>query len=150
MVEGRLSAATKAKTVFPAVAKPAARAGRSGPNGYLVDVVRNELVNRGIVSEDQVLRGGCGWSPSTRKPRWTRSRRSEETGRIPARGRTSTPPSPRSNPAMGPSSPCMAVVTLPPSSSTMRPRGISRAVRRSKKAFTLVGALQKDIIEDRL
>ncbi len=59
MVEqGWLSAATKAKTVFPAVAKPVARAGRSGPNGYLVDVVRNELVNRGIVSEDQVLRGG--------------------------------------------------------------------------------------------
>lgn len=54
-----LSAHQRARTPFPTVLKPGAQGpGRSGPNGYLIDVVRNELVRKGIVTEDEVDRGG--------------------------------------------------------------------------------------------
>ena len=60
MVEkGWLSAHQRARTPFPAVTRPGTLGpGRSGPNGYLIDVVRGDLVRQGIVTEDEVDRGG--------------------------------------------------------------------------------------------
>lgn len=59
MVEkGWMSAHQRARTAFPVVQKPVRGPGRSGPNGYLIDVVRNELTRKGIVTEDEIDRGG--------------------------------------------------------------------------------------------
>ncbi|GAB95432.1 putative penicillin-binding protein, partial [Kineosphaera limosa NBRC 100340] len=59
MVEqGWLTAAERAQVDFPEVAPPRQNAAPSGPNGYLVAMVKNELTQKIGLSEAEVDRGG--------------------------------------------------------------------------------------------
>lgn len=55
--QGWLSAAERARTVFPTVLKPAGRAAVGGPQGYIVAAARQELAELGY-DEDQISGGG--------------------------------------------------------------------------------------------
>lgn len=55
---GYLTEAERAEQVFPEVVEPQQNNRLGGPNGYLLDMVRSELLDRGELSQDMIDGGG--------------------------------------------------------------------------------------------
>ncbi len=58
VTKGWLTQDKRAQTTFPTVVTYTPQQAMGGPNGYLVDVVKNELVERGVATSDDIANRG--------------------------------------------------------------------------------------------